>query len=167
MRDGCFDDRARPIPCPHDRARQWMKDVVLPLCGVGISIIAGWLLIRVSTMPASPGAPPPRPSAATSSSANPFPPELIQAAVAISTFTAPTPTEPAPTPTHAALPTPMPVICGPWLSKGEICTMSRAQPTPTPTPPACPVTPMDECRWTGRAEDAVPVDEERLGGSPT
>ncbi len=177
MRDGCFDDRARPIPCPDDRARPipcpddrtraWMRDVVLPLCWVGCFLLGGWLLIRASTLPISPGAPPIPPIAAPSSSANPFPPELIRAAVAISTFTAPTPTPLPPTPTYAMATEVPPLVCGSWVQKGTVCEMPQAEPTPTPTPPLCPVTPMAECRWTGRAEDAVPVDEERSGGSPT
>jgi hypothetical protein len=64
---------------------------------------------------------------------------------------------PMPTPTYAMSTAVPPVICGPWLTKGQTCEMSKL-PDPTPTPlSACPVAPQATCVWTGRAEDASPV----------
>lgn len=61
-----------------------------------------------------------------------------------------------PTPTYAVPPTPRPLLCGPWLVKGDACTMPP-DPEPTPTPlPDCPVAGGLDCVYMG-PWDGTPV----------
>lgn len=79
----------------------------------------------------------------------PWPPEVIQMAVAMATYYAPTPT-PTPWPTHPPTTPDLTIFCGQGSRVGEICEWPP-DPLPTATPhPTC-VTPApgNECRWLG------------------
>lgn len=135
-----------------DGVQDWLS-LTLPLMAIVGTLAGFWLLwqamrtpvpVSVSTSALS--------SVSASSSPAPaatFPAELLQAAVALSTFMAPTP---APTPTPPITPAPAPppaLICGAGVSVGTICTMPTLAP-PSPTPyPICPTMPGFDCIWLG------------------
>jgi hypothetical protein len=120
-----------------------------------LGLIAGagvWLIWQAFTSP-TPASISPQQTAndySVSPVSSTFPPQLLEAAVAISTFIAPTP-EPTPTPRPTAIATSATIqmVCGDGLERGSICTMpTQAPPSPTPYP-VCPTTPGFDCVWMG------------------
>lgn len=132
-----------------------------PLYGAGLVLGTAWLIavtvllfrwatapIAVSGTSASTAAA--RPPAAASPVVVTFPDTLI-----LVTHT-PEPTIP-PTATYVMSTETPPLVCGPWVKRGQVCEM-RGFLTPTPTPMSdCPVGANQLCVWRGGTDDDVPI----------
>jgi hypothetical protein len=135
--------------------RRWVKDLI-PLLSALLLTYAGWMLIQELRMPPQTivSAPANMPVVSTLPIASPivvnFPSEMV---VIQATEIPPTPTLPP----YVMSTKPADLICGEWVKRGSVCTMDDWPETPTPTPPKCPTIADEECIWTGRKSDAVPV----------
>jgi hypothetical protein len=166
-----FSEDGEPVGRHASRAdlvRDWLSLALVALAIVGGFV--GFQMILASLEAPTPTASALPPMSAPGSSASPsaatFPPQLIEAAIAISTSLAPTP-EPSPTPRPTAVMTPAAVamVCGEGLAPGTICLMPTLSP-PSPTPlPVCPTTPGSECEWRGSIS-ATPVGAGGAGRGP-
>ena len=134
-----------------DSVRDWLTVLLPPLTVVGMVAIV-WMIFQAALTPAplpvpavaslsAPSSPEPGPT---------FPPEMVSAAVAISTFLAPT-MEPTPSPTSAPVPAATEaLICGEGVAIGTSCMWDDYTPTPEPTLGPCltPI-PASTCIWMG------------------
>jgi hypothetical protein len=134
-----------------ERVRAWAR-ILLPLLTVGMLLYAGSVALqelRTTSLPTvSPTA---IPAVNPSPPASPFViafPASIEMVMLTPTLAVPTP-EASP---YQMLPTPKPVVCGPWSKKGEVCDMPKFNPTPTPLA-TCPTIEGKKCIATGKAED--------------
>jgi hypothetical protein len=125
--------------------------IVLSLCLT--PLLGLWWIGQ--TLPSAVPSPPTYASASSDPAiVSTFPPEMLIAAVALSTFVAPTP-DPTPTPVSIMSTVPPTLICGEWIQEGTVCQMPKA-PRPTPTPLAdCPVEPEQECVWRGAGRAGI------------
>lgn len=188
MRDGCFTESGRPVPCPPVSSRAIWREVRRDILLGGIAIICltvgGAMLVRIVTEP--PPASLPLPTNATAVVVNviaPTPPPVTPGILEVYVITptpSPTPTKsperiridaqktaaalaritptPAPCPTNAAA-----------LTQGAVCQWAMPTPTmaPTWTPsPRC-LTPIPGavCQpggtWLGQPEPPTPIGGEQ------
>jgi hypothetical protein len=134
--------------------RRWVKDLI-PLLSVLLLTYAGWALIQELRMPQQTTASVPGiPAAPILPNASPivvnFPSEMV---IVEATEVPHTPTPPP----YVLSTTPPDLVCGEWVKRGSVCTMPAWPSTPTPTPPPCPTIADEDCIWTGKKSDAVPV----------
>jgi hypothetical protein len=118
-------------------------------------VVGGYLVFQFLAWPN----PTPTPVVVMASPQSPqYPPELIQAAVALSTAFAPTPTPTPETPTPEPTPTPSLPICYnlPQDESGVLCEWGEGPEPPTTPIPVCdtPV-PFQKCMKEGPVEDWV------------
>lgn len=143
----------------HDHARPRRTEIpswLMPALAVALVIGADYLIrLELAAPVPLPSSPPPVAALAQDDAPGTFPPELVEVAVAVSTFLAPTPTPP-PTRAHAtSVPTPALPNCAPWLPDGTLCEWPLPVILPTPVPSCATPEPGIECVWRPSTRDAA------------
>jgi len=139
------------------RAQDWVQTLA-PLAAI-LGVLGGfWLLYQMAVTPVSTRVIPPSTGSSGSPVPSTYPPELLVAAIAISTSLAPSP-EPTPEPYRTPTP-PLPTIyCGINSNPGQSCQWPQPTIVATEMPVCLTPIPSSTCVWMGNRV-GTPVSQE-------